>query len=152
MKRALILGIGNTIRGDDAVGIETVRRLREQTDINDVDIEETSEAGLNLLSLMYGYEWAVIVDSIQTKGGRTGDIYRFTHKDLDWTEKLQCSHNTGIPSVLAWAGRMNVPLPQEIIFYMVETTKNDIFYEGLTSEVRETIPKEVVMIKAEIDH
>ncbi|MGA1791527.1 MAG: hydrogenase maturation protease [bacterium] len=152
MKRTLILGIGNTIRGDDAVGIEAIRRLREQTDIRDVDIEETSEAGFNLLSMMTGYDWAIIVDSIQTKGGRTGEIYRFTHRDLDWPESVQCSHNTGIPAVLEWADKMSVPLPQEIIFYMVEITKNDIFYEGLTKPIRDVIPKVVGMIKAEIDH
>ena len=64
MKRTLVLGIGNTIRGDDGFGIETVRRLREQINMKDVDIEETSEAGFSLLSLMSGYEGAIIVDSM----------------------------------------------------------------------------------------
>ena len=65
--KSLILGIGNSIRGDDAAGIEVVKRLRQNGLLSEIDIKETSEAGFNILFLMLDYDRVIIVDSIQSQ-------------------------------------------------------------------------------------
>jgi hydrogenase maturation protease len=150
MKKTLVLGIGNTIRGDDGVGIETVRRLREWIGPPDVDIKETSESGFTLLSVITDYDGAIIVDSIRTKQGKVGEIYRFSKKDLSLLNPIQFSHNTGIPDVLAWAEKMGISLPKKIIFYAVEIGKCDTYSEGLTKNVERVIPDVIDLIKTEI--
>ena len=151
MAKTLVLGIGNPIRYDDGVAIEIVRRLREKTDSQDVDMKETSEAGLNLLDLMAGYEKVIIVDSIQTKGGNAGKIYRFTQKELKSPRGFQFSHNTGMRSVLKLAKEMELPLCEDITFYAVEIEKADAFGEGLTIKVEQSIPGAVELIEKEIN-
>ncbi len=151
MKKTLVLGIGNTIRGDDGVGIEAVRRLREWAVPPNVDIKETSESGFNLLSFITDYDGVIIVDSIRTKDGKAGDIYRFSKKDLSLLDPMQLSHNTGIPNVLAWAEKMGISLPKEIIFYVIEISKFNAYSEGLTKKVENAITDVIDFIKAEIN-
>lgn len=150
MNKILVLGIGNTIRGDDGVGIETVRRLREWAVPPDVDIKETSESGFNLLSVITDYDGAIIVDSIRIKQGKAGEIYRFIKKDLSLCNPIQFSHNTGIPNILAWAEKIGISLPKEIIFYAIGIRKCDGYSEVLTKNVEKAIPDVVDLIKAEI--
>lgn len=150
MKKILVLGIGNTIRGDDGVGIETVRRLRERMGIPDFDIQETSESGFTLLSIISDYEGALIVDSIRTKQGKAGKIHRFSKKDLRLCKPIQLSHNTGIPNVLTWAEKMGISLPKEIIFYAIEIGKYEGYSEGLTKDVEKAIQHVIDLIKSEI--
>lgn len=63
----LVIGLGNTILGDDGAGIYTVRRLRTLLAadglIPPVDFAECSAGGLELLELMLGYQQIVIVDA-----------------------------------------------------------------------------------------
>ena len=152
--KTLVLGIGNTIRGNDGVGIEAVRRLgkslKQEELFSEVDIRQTQEAGFSLLSLMFGYSRAIIIDSVQSKDGKPGNIYCFTKKDLKLSTHRQFSHNTGIPAVLGWAERAKAPLPEEIIFYLVEIVKCDAFEEGLSKEVEEAIPRVIELIKNHI--
>lgn len=77
MGKTLILGIGNTIRGDDAAGIMAARALGARIGPDDITVEETQESGVRLLSIIAGYERVVIIDSISTCDGVPGDIYRF---------------------------------------------------------------------------
>jgi hydrogenase maturation protease len=150
MKKTLVLGIGNTIRGDDGVGIETVKRLRELKVSESVDIEETSESGFALLSNIIDYDGVIIVDSIQTKQGKKGEIHRFSYNDLNSHVLVQCTHNSGIPTVLAWADKAGISLPKEIIFYAIEIGKCDVFKEGLSKNVEKAIPGVVNSIRNEI--
>ncbi|MFH1413472.1 MAG: hydrogenase maturation protease [Candidatus Omnitrophota bacterium] len=149
--KTLILGMGNTIRGDDAVGIEVVRRLREKINLQDLHIKETEEAGFNLLDFIVGYEKIIIVDSIKTSTGQAGDIYRFTQKDFKLSLNSQFSHGAGIAMVFAWAQKLKLPTPREIIFYAIEIEKADVFGEGLTKRIEEVIiPKVAGLIEEEL--
>lgn len=150
MKKTLILGVGNTLLGNDGVGIEVVRKLKEDVKFKDVDIEETSEAGINLLAPLVGYEKLIIVDSIQTRAGKAGAIYRFRQKDLKSSSRLRLSHNTGISTVLALGKKMRLSLPKKVTFFAVEIEKEDVFGEGFTGKVKEAIPMVVELIKKEV--
>ena len=83
--------MGNPIVGDDAVGLKVEERLwltlRERQDIV---VLSTSQAGLALLDLMAGFERVIIVDSIQTRDGKPGTVYRLSSQDFD--QASPCSH------------------------------------------------------------
>ncbi len=66
MMKTLVLGVGNTIRRDDGVGVFAVRALKEQMDHPAVDIRETEEAGIGMLDLFRGYDEVIIVDTIRS--------------------------------------------------------------------------------------
>ena len=70
--KTLVLGLGNPILSDDGVGLRVARELENRLDQQEVTVVETSMAGLDLLDLLAGYDRAIIVDAIQTVGGKVG--------------------------------------------------------------------------------
>ena len=62
---ALIIGLGNPHRGDDAIGIEVARRIAAQApDVRVVETDDPSER----LDLWAGAETAVVVDAMVSRG------------------------------------------------------------------------------------
>ena len=69
----LVLGLGNPILGDDAVGIFVAREIKRLAgERTGVTVKEASVGGFDLLDLLEGYRGAVIIDAIKTAGGRPG--------------------------------------------------------------------------------
>ncbi len=71
--RALVLGVGNESRGDDAAGLLVARRLRERSDVT---VREMRPDGIELLEAWRGAESAVIVDATRS-GAPAGTITRY---------------------------------------------------------------------------
>ncbi|MGB2852819.1 MAG: hydrogenase maturation protease, partial [Dehalococcoidia bacterium] len=67
--KTLVLGLGNPILSDDAVGLRVVEELEGRVDQQEVKLVETTVAGLGLLDFLTGHDRAIIIDSIQTVGG-----------------------------------------------------------------------------------
>lgn len=64
MTRILIAGVGNIFDGDDAFGVEVVRRLAQRTLPPDVDVIDFGIKGVDLAyALMDGYDIALLVDA-----------------------------------------------------------------------------------------
>lgn len=150
MKKTLVLGIGNTIRGDDGVGILAVRELKEKIVNPLFDIKETHEAGLSLLDLISGYEKAVIIDSIHTGKLAPGDIYKFTREDFESAKEPYSSHQIGLGTILEMAGKYNIDVPKEITVYAVEIENADSFKDGLTPQIEKAVFKVADLVKKEL--
>jgi len=60
--KTLILGLGNLILSDDGVGPRVARELEGRLSQQEVTVMEPSMAGLSLLA---GYDRAIIIDAIQ---------------------------------------------------------------------------------------
>jgi hydrogenase maturation protease len=80
MMKTLVLGLGNPILSDDAVGIRIAEGLKLKASVQDV--VETSEAGVALLDYAVGYDKLVIIDSIMTDKGKPGELYKLGLEDL----------------------------------------------------------------------
>lgn len=150
--KTLVLGIGNTIRGDDAVGIFAVRAFKNENKAAFVDVKETQEAGMNLLGLLTGYKKAVIVDSIVTLKGKPGDIYRLTKRQFCGAKSLYSSHQIGLATLIKLSKRLKIELP-DIVLYAVEIKQQDAFSEGLLSQpIEKRVNKMIRLIKKEVDY
>jgi hydrogenase maturation protease len=74
-KGILVGGIGNVFFGDDAFGVEVVRRLRERSFPADVHVVDFGVRGFDLAcALVDGYDTAILVDVTQ-RGERPGTLY-----------------------------------------------------------------------------
>jgi hypothetical protein len=80
--RTLVLGLGNDILADDAIGLLAVRALRPSLD-DAVDVEETSVHGVALLDLLTGYDHAVLIDAVRT--GTTPACPRYSPWPARWS-------------------------------------------------------------------
>lgn len=70
-----IIGIGNGLRGDDAVGLAVARRLRDLVGPQ-VQVMEMDGPCLDLVDLMAGAEKVLLIDAA-SGSGPAGQIHRF---------------------------------------------------------------------------
>lgn len=77
----LVVGVGNELRGDDAVGILAVRRLADRAAGLPLDLEEEQNDAAGLPARWRGRRAVVLVDAV---AGRPGTIHRFdaSHRPL----------------------------------------------------------------------
>ena len=134
----LILGIGNPILTDDGVGIKIAQRLKEKNP--KLEVMETSEAGINFLHLVIGYDKLIIIDSIKTKQGNPGELYKLELEDLKPTTDFLPSHGVDIATAFEVGRKLGYKMPKHISLYAVEIKSNLTFGEECTEEVRKRIP------------
>lgn len=119
-RATLVLGLGNDVLGDDAIGLHVVRALCERlADATDVVVRETTEMGLALLDFMVGYRRVVLVDSIQTGTAPPGFVHEIQHHDLK-TLPARTPHFLGVGETLALGRMLGLPMPEQVTILAVE--------------------------------
>lgn len=153
--RTLLVGMGNPILCDDAVGIrlaqEMARRLPPSACL--MIEEQCTVGGLNLLDLVTGYDQLIVLDSIKTRGGRPGDWYRFDGSALRETMNLNNVHDANFATSMELGRRMGMRVPAEtdIHIFAVEVRENLSFSERLSEELEVALPELVAEMQTEIE-
>jgi len=148
--KTLILGIGNTVLTDDGVGCRVVQRLKKRLrGRSDITVKETSLSGLSLLDELTGYERLIIVDAIQTKGGKPGDIYKLSPSDFK-VGRMAVIHDLGLFSTLELGRKLEMEMPREVVIFAIEAKDMATFSEKLSPEVEQAIPRAVDMVVGEV--
>lgn len=153
MKKILVLGIGNTICGDDGVGIIAVRFLKEGLDAaisKTVDIKEMEEANINILELLEDYKKLIVVDSICTKKARAGVIHKLSLVSFKKKKQPYSSHQMGFNRVIDMAKTFKMDIPEEIVICAMEIKKAGFFKNGLSLTARKSLPSLINLIKKEV--
>jgi hydrogenase maturation protease len=140
--KTLLMGMGNPILCDDAVGVRLARDFKRRLgNMPGMDVlEECAVGGLSLLDFFTGYDRVVVLDSIRTEGGIPGMWYYFTARALRDTLHLTNIHDVNFATALE-LGRvvgMPLPLPGEIHIFAVEAKENRAFSEEMTPELEST--------------
>lgn len=150
--RTLVLGLGNPILTDDGVGITVVRETAARCGREDVTFAEASVGGLRLLEIISGYARVVIVDAIQTPGGRPGTVRRLGASDPLGSLHAGSSHDLSLAGALALGRALKVPLPEDTAIAIVAVEVQDVltFSEACTPQVQEAIPQAVEMVLEEV--
>ncbi len=145
-----ILGIGHTMRGDDEVGLEIIRRWRDSRGADHpehtIEAETAESPGLTLLGLIAELDAAILVDAVQS-GAPPGTIHKLLEEDLlDFGEGTGSAHGWSAAETLS-LGRQLTPedLPEKIFIIGVEAVQFTLG-EGLSPAVRNAIPEAVEMI------
>jgi hydrogenase maturation protease len=145
--RTIIIGIGNPIRSDDAVGLAVARLLREQlAEEVGIDVTELWAGGLRLVEAMVGYDRAVVIDAMRTGDSPPGTVRRLTLADLGDAQNVTCVHDTSLPTALEIWRRSNVPVPEDIAIWGIEG--KDLF--TLSEELTESVSGAVAVAAAAI--
>ncbi len=148
--KTLILGVGNPILSDDGVGIWVARALEGRVNQQEITVEETSMAGLNLLDLLVNFDRAIIIDAIQTVGGKAGQIYQLEPSAFDTTRHTTTPHDVNFATALELGNRLGLALPQQIVIFAIEVEDVTTFSEECTPEVRRAIPVVADMVIDEL--
>jgi hydrogenase maturation protease len=151
--RSLVVGMGNPLLRDDAVGIRLAAflrgRLGEPPGLSYV--EECSAGGLEILDLVAGHERLVLLDSIKA-GGPPGSWYRFDGSSLRETMNLRNVHDTNLATALELGRRLGLPVPVEgeVHVFAVEVEDNLSFDERMTDALEERFPEYASEICGEV--
>ena len=134
----LILGIGNPILTDDGVGIKIAQKLKEGNP--ELEVVETSEAGIALLEHVADCDKLIIIDSIKTEKGKPGELYKLKLEDLNPPMYFSSFHGVDIATAFKLGQKLGIRIPKYISIYAIEIKDNLTFAEGCTKEVEERIP------------
>ena len=82
MKKTAIIGIGNPLRRDDAIGIILLEKLVEKKDDlpDNIELIDGGTGGMNLLHILSCFDKVLIVDAVDFKGS-VGEVKLFKAED-----------------------------------------------------------------------
>lgn len=145
--RTLVLGLGNPIVSDDAVGWRVVAGLRPLlAGRSDVEVGEDCWGGLRLMERLEGYDRAVVIDAIVT-GAAPGTIHQLSVDGLA-TQRSVSAHDMNLPTALELGRQAGLSLPAgaDILLVGIEAADILTFSEDLTPAVAEAVPQVVRLV------
>jgi hydrogenase maturation protease len=142
-----VLGIGNTLMGDDGVGSVVARRLSGLLpDAVTVVVGET--AGIALAPHFDDADAVVVIDALDAKEP-PGAVFRFDPDRISSAHlRSDTSHGIGLPYILASA-RMRGTCP-EVVVYAVQVGDVRPVPDTLSPAVEEAVPAVVEMVRGEV--
>lgn len=149
--KTLILGLGNPILSDDGVGLRVARSLESRLNQPGITIIEASAVGLDFLDLLTGYHRAIIIDAIQTREGKVGQIYRLEPEAFNATRHAASPHDVNFATALELGNKLGLVLPQQIVIFAIEVENASSFSEECTPQVEHAIPVCVEMVIQELN-
>lgn len=104
MTRVAVIGIGQSLRGDDAAGLEAVRRWREKFPETagkpEVQIEACELPGLSLIETLSNVDAAILVDAVQSSA-KPGTVHRLSENELaSFPSSSKSAHGWGVAETL----------------------------------------------------
>jgi hydrogenase maturation protease len=103
----LVAGVGNIFMGDDAFGVEVVRRLRGLGPLPDAEVTDFGIRGFDLGCALDRSEAAIVVDAV-SRGGAPGTLYLLEPEALAAAAPFE-PHALTPDRVLGWLGRRQRP-------------------------------------------
>jgi len=139
--RILVLGLGNDILADDAVGLLVAQVLRKElAGLPGVVVEETSLHGMALLDIFIGYQKAILLDAIQTGTHPPGAILELDPAKLGRVTSPS-PHFAGLPEMVATAQQLSLDFPAEFRILAMEVADARTIGGAMTPEVVTAIPE-----------
>ncbi|MGA7192431.1 MAG: hydrogenase maturation protease [Anaerolineales bacterium] len=149
-----VIGIGQSLRGDDAAGLDAVRHWQEQypetASRPEVRVEASELPGLALIDLLNDTDAAVIVDAVQSSA-KAGTIHCLNSDDLSaFTPDAQSAHGWGVAETLQLGCQLYPTLknlPVRLIGIEAEQVE---LGKGLSKNITEAMPDLCLAIENEV--
>jgi hydrogenase maturation protease len=136
----LVLGIGSPLICDDGVGFRVVEEIKARN-IPDLDLDQQSVSGLDLIEIMMDYQKVVVVDAIVTEKFPAGTVMLLEPEDFKNAIHGTNPHEANIHMAIE-LGRRLAPdrMPKDIQFIAIEV--NDVWTvtDVMTEEVENAVP------------
>lgn len=150
-----VLGIGQSLRGDDGAGIEAVRQWKESYPDTASRIEvrvETNELpGLTLIDFINKNDVLILVDATQSSA-KVGTVHCVEPENFSaFTSDSQSAHGWGAAETIQLARQLNPALKNYPIKLIGIEVGQTIMGSGLSKTVRNAIPLACCAIQAEIE-
>ena len=145
--RIAVIGLGNTLMGDDGVGVQVVEGLKPLVE-GPVDCVTGETAGMALVGYFLEYDYVIVADAISA-GSAPGAIFRFGPDEAGVMQlRSHNSHGMGI-SYLVTAARLKGADPKVRIFAVQVGDVSPRDHE-LSPQVARAVPQAVRFILSEL--
>ena len=150
--RIVVIGCGNILRGDDAVGPTLIRHLWEGGLPDTVTIVDGGTAGMDVAFKMRGASKVIIIDAAAT-GQEPGTIYRVPGAELEDLPPVDGlhTHNFRWDHALSF-GRWLLAdqYPEDITVFLIEVA-DTTHGADLSQPVADAMRKVIPMVRAEFE-
>jgi hydrogenase maturation protease len=120
-KDTLILGVGNPLYGDDAIGVVAAHALQGRHDLPPhVSVVDGGTEGVGLIPLIEDYQRVLLIDAVPMDQP-PGTIRRFTWDEVRPIphERALSLHQSDLTGALVLAETLDC-LPREVVIYGVQ--------------------------------
>ena len=148
--KTLVLGMGNSLLSDDAVGLIVADSAEKAIDLPDVEVKTTQSAGFRLVELLIGYDKVIVVDAIISDRAPAGEVYWLELGELVRPLKAVANHNIHLADALELGRKLNQPMPREVKVLAIEVEDNLTLRERVGDVALAAVPKAVEMILSEL--
>ena len=135
----VILGLGNDLLGDDAIGLLAADALRDREG-PDVSVRTSVQAGLYLLEPLQGFEDAIVIDSVL--GERPGTVRELRGADVHEVS-VPSAHYVGLPEALSIARRSGLNVPRRLRIFGIEIGVSQQIGSAPCADVMASLPRVV---------
>jgi len=129
-----VLGLGNELLGDDAVGVIAARQVGQDL-ASQVEVIETSIYGLGLLDVILGCRQLIIIDAVRTGQVPPGTVMQIDPASLDHVV-APSPHYSGLPEMRVLARTLNLDFPEQIAIFAMEIADDSRLEVRLSSQVQ----------------
>jgi len=133
--KTIVIGLGSPIMCDDAVGLKVSETI-ESMGMPDVDTLQEAIGGLEIIPMISGYRFAVIVDAILTGEYEPGTVLIFEPESFDCTIADVTGHDINLATAIKIGRQMDDSvMPEAIRFVAVEVEDLQTVTEEMTPKV-----------------
>ena len=133
--QTLVLGMGNELLSDDAIGPKLTRRLESTLELKGVKFDTAYVGGLEILDFIENYQKVVFIDAIKTKDGIPGTVYLFKTEDFKETLHLSNLHDVSFLTAIELGKYLGLKIPPDISIVAIEIKEDLVFSDKFTPEV-----------------
>jgi hydrogenase maturation protease len=111
-EKVLVLGLGNSLVGDDGVGIHLLRRLQSLGWEDKVEFTESAAGGIAVLELIAGYDRLLLLDCIIAGDDGPGRVIVLDEEELTAVRHASSIHDLAVGEVWQLGRRLGCQMPQ----------------------------------------
>jgi hydrogenase maturation protease len=133
-----VLGLGNPVVSDDAVGLHVaaeLERLFGNSPVPGVTVMTSNRGGFDLIWLLTGYRRAIIIDALELPNPCPGRIHRMSLGALSGSARLVGVHDISLADAFELAETIGIPMPESVEIFAVEGGEMQTLGEEMTKEV-----------------
>ncbi len=134
-----MLGLGNDILTDDAVGLHVAQAARARlTGEPDIEVKSTTEMGLALLDEIADRDSVVLVDSVQTGRAPPGHIHEIDAAAIASVAST-VPHMLGVGETLALGRLLGLAMPRQVRVFAIEVADPFSLGTEMTDAVKNAV-------------
>lgn len=140
MHKHTTIFLGNSILGDDRVGLMVGEILKDRLSLHGIDVYIVERSGLALLDYLSGYESAIIVDSMKTDKYPIGSVIVFSPEEFKRIKPM-APHFLGVVDVIDFMKNLKLDEPKKVIIIGIEVKDPYIISEKLSEDIERCLNK-----------